>query len=263
MGVQALRSRLSSDSLIMVEEAYKLVESGPIVLLSLPFLLSAGTITHIGVLVFGYVWPMYCTLELTSHSHSSALSSAPSRRESRSDHEQQKVQQWLEYWTAFCVVDQLCEVVFATVGVWPLFNHSRLLLALWLQNPYFSGASVVVQSLEELLLASGWTVSPGSMGSEKGDDDGAGEKEDAGSVGRLLTDGTSNDATSADEQAAALSGDDEPEGEATAHGPRTGEEERPAKEPERSETIASRDDVDDRGGAGVLRRRRKANSPSK
>ena len=151
--------------------------------------------------------------------------------------------------------------MFATVGVWPLFNHSRLLLALWLQNACFSGASVVAQSIEELLLASWWTVSPGAKGSEKGDDDGASAEGDAGSVGRLLTNGPSNDATSTDGQAAALSGDDEPEGE--AHVPRSGQEEQPAKESKRSESIASRDDVDDRGGGGVLRRRRKANSPSK
>ena len=80
-------------------------------------------------------------------------------------------------------------------------------------------------------------------------------------MGRLLTNGPSNDATSTDEQAAAMSGDDESEGE--AHVPRTGQEEQPAKEPGCSETIASRDDVDDRGLGGVLRRRREGNSPSK
>lgn len=107
-----------------------LSESG-VVLVGIVFFITPRPVTYLGTLLTGYAVPVYLTV----------AAAAPSGPLSTR-------QTWLSYWTA-CTVIEAMYAYLSAFDWMPLWYHAKLALVLWLQVPYYRGASFLLDAAME------------------------------------------------------------------------------------------------------------------
>jgi hypothetical protein len=107
--------------------------SGPLILVSLPFLLSPSFVTKIGVLLVGLAFP--------AHASALAVTLLDQSAPAATGRDATRTAAWLEYWIVYAVFTLLHAALSVLFGWWfPLWDQFHLLALLWLQLPYFRGA---------------------------------------------------------------------------------------------------------------------------
>lgn len=144
---------LSSLGLVSKKTGKKLLKAteanGNVILLSIPFLLSPTFVTKIGVLVVGLAFPAQasttCILEIEHFKQRLALSKKNDADEVAQEEDagssgEQSVF-WLEYWIVYVLFSLLHGAAATVFGWWfPLWDQMHLIMLLWMQITYFSGA---------------------------------------------------------------------------------------------------------------------------
>lgn len=105
-----------------------LTESG-VVLLGVIFFITPRAATYVGTLLTGYLVPVYFTV------FAATPVSPPVTRHT-----------WLSYWATFAVVEAVHVHLSKNLDWVPLWYHGKLALILWLQIPYYRGASTLLDS---------------------------------------------------------------------------------------------------------------------
>lgn len=105
-----------------------LTESG-VVLLGIIFFVTPRAATYVGTLLTGYIVPVYFTV------FAATPASPPVTRHT-----------WLSYWATFAVIEAVHMHLSKTLDWVPLWYHAKLALILWLQVPYYRGASALLDS---------------------------------------------------------------------------------------------------------------------
>lgn len=108
--------------------ASTLTESG-VVLVGIVFFITPRPVTFVGTLLTGYIVPVYISV------YSATPASLPAAR-----------QTWLSYWVAFAAVESLYSYLSGNFDWMPLWYHFKLALILWLQVPYYRGASSILDA---------------------------------------------------------------------------------------------------------------------
>jgi TB2/DP1, HVA22 family len=103
--------------------ASTVTESG-LALLGVVFFITPRVATFIGTLLIGLIVPVYFTVSASS------ATSLPIARYT-----------WLSYWAVYGLVDAIYTSVADLLNWLPLWYHAKLALILWLQLPYYRGAS--------------------------------------------------------------------------------------------------------------------------
>ena len=104
-----------------------IMDSGSVVLIGSLFILTPGFLTKIGCLLVGYVYPIYASMI------------------SLKGKEKKTAYWWLLYFLVLVSLSTTLNTVEPVLGWLPLWYHSRLVLFIWLQLPYFRGAKVLYQ----------------------------------------------------------------------------------------------------------------------
>lgn len=116
---------LSDEKRLMLESI--IMDSGSVVLIGSLFILTPGFLTKIGCLLVGYVYPIYASMI------------------SLKGKEKKTAYWWLLYFLVLVSLSTTLNTVEPVLGWLPLWYHSRLVLFIWLQLPYFRGAKVLYQ----------------------------------------------------------------------------------------------------------------------
>ncbi|KAH9259295.1 hypothetical protein BASA81_002338 [Batrachochytrium salamandrivorans] len=146
---------LSSLGLVSKKTGKKLLKAteanGNVILLSIPFLLSPTFVTKIGVLVVGLAFPAQasttCILEIEHFKQRLDLNkkndgngNEVELEEDAGNSGEQSVF-WLEYWIVYVLFSLLHGAAATVFGWWfPLWDQMHLIMLLWMQITYFSGA---------------------------------------------------------------------------------------------------------------------------
>lgn len=119
------------------------VESGYVLLVSLPFVLTPGFVTHYGCQLVGLVFPASSSVAAVAAGDAAAK------------------QRWLTYWTVFTAVTAAHELAEVFFGSLPFWYHAELAYTLWLQLPYFNGAAWLHEVVVGHWSVHGILMSPG------------------------------------------------------------------------------------------------------
>ena len=110
---------------------------GSLVMTAFPFLISPSFVTKIGVLIVGLAFPAHASATVVlrvAHVPPTALASSPPLIA--------PIVRWLQYWVVYAVFALVHGPIALVFGFWfPLFDQIHLLLLLWLQLPFFRGAT--------------------------------------------------------------------------------------------------------------------------
>lgn len=148
LSTMGIVSKKTGKKLLKATEA-----NGNLILVSIPFLLSPTFVTKIGVLVVGLAFPAQasttCILEIEHFKQElerrkKDCDDAPQQQptdEDNSSHSGEVSVFWLEYWIVYVLFSLLHGFLAGGFGWWfPLWDQMHLVMLLWMQITYFSGA---------------------------------------------------------------------------------------------------------------------------